>query len=1208
MRSKKEKTLTSELAGHLKKELLPDLQERAAQPQVKRTLQAEHAAEVKAKRTADSYSVWETRTLEQIAAAWVLSCVFVRTLEDRSLLDQCRIAGEGAKDSERLFFEIAPSLSTKDYLLTIFSEVAAQAGAEDLLGRRHNPVWMLGPSNDAAKGLVDFFRELNDVGELRWRFGPGENSNQDDTRYLGDLYQDLSEDIQKRYALLQTPDFVEEFILDHTLSPAIEEFGLEEVRLIDPTCGSGHFLLGAFDRILDARLRNAPAVDIRDHAMAALEQVYGVDLNPYAVAIARFRLTLAFVRKVGVKRLADVPKLSLNLVVADSLLHGVRNTNRELVQQPKLLSSLEALQDWGASVFALDDPAAAERVLSQGYHAVVGNPPYIRCKDKALKERYKASYRSCYREYGLSAPFTERFFQLAREQGFVGLINANAFMKREFGKALVEKVLPHLDLTGVIDSSGAYIPGHGTPTVILFGRNRRPVAGAVQAVLGKRGEPSTPQDPSQGKVWLSIQEQLENTGFDNEFISVSQISREKLNSHPWSLSGGGAGELKSLLESRAEKQLHEVVDVIGFGCITKQDPIFAQPLRVFRYADIEQQHLKPFAIGEEVRDWNVAPGEHVLFPYDEHIQTATAESIPRMLQFMWRWRSVLEDRKVFGGETYRSVGKPWFEFGQIPADRYKTPLSITFAFVATHNHFVLDRGGKVFNRTAPIIKLPEGATEDEHLALLAYLNSSTACFWMKQVCQNKGSEESIVFSNGKDGPRYDCSRGTTGGGGGFEFSGTPLKQLPVPDWPAPVRARLVALARHATDVAQTLTQASTAGYDSHAQYQLVLMELQSQVVATQEEIDWVVYAAIGLASEELQSAQQLPLAAVPIGLRPFEMLLARQAKGTECSVVGVDGQQLAEKGPSSWDATRSALWERRVAAIQANSNLQMLEAPAFKRRWIPLDTEAKWASELQETFLDASEMVCENGTRQVTRLRQVLEGVVPSEKTELRASELAALLGNQCVPFATAALFNESGLMKHREWQNTWALQRREDAGENVGTIPVPPKYKSTDFQKPSYWKLRGKLDVPKERFISYPGCEKDGDDSMLIGWAGWNHFERAQALYTLYLERKNQDGWEKVRLMPMLVGMWELLPWLKQWHSEPINTSQNPAQDFANLLAQEMQTYALTDQDLKDWRPPKKAKRKKKSNSAKKSKTQKTTKAAANKLKNASEHNITST
>ena len=47
-----------------------------------------------------------------------------------------------------------------------------------------------------------------------------------DTRFLGDLYQELSEKAKKKYALLQTPVFVEEFILDRTLNPAIDEFGI----------------------------------------------------------------------------------------------------------------------------------------------------------------------------------------------------------------------------------------------------------------------------------------------------------------------------------------------------------------------------------------------------------------------------------------------------------------------------------------------------------------------------------------------------------------------------------------------------------------------------------------------------------------------------------------------------------------------------------------------------------------------------------------------------------------------------------------------------------------------------------------------------------------------------------------------------------------------------------------------------------------------
>ena len=85
-------------------------------------------------------------------------------------------------------------------------------------------------------------------------------------------------------------------------------------------------------------------------------------------------------------------------------------------------------------------------------------------------------------------------------------------MKREFGRKLIEQVLPRLDLTHVIDTSGAYIPGHGTPTVILFGRHRAPVGDAVRTVMGIKGEPSTPDDPAQGLVWSAIVEQIDQAG------------------------------------------------------------------------------------------------------------------------------------------------------------------------------------------------------------------------------------------------------------------------------------------------------------------------------------------------------------------------------------------------------------------------------------------------------------------------------------------------------------------------------------------------------------------------------------------------------------------------------------------------------------------------------------------------------------------------
>ena len=76
------------------------------------------------------------------------------------------------------------------------------------------------------------------------------------------------------------------------------------------------------------------------------------------------------------------------------------------------------------------------------------------------------------------------------------------------------------------------------------------------------------------------------------------------------------------------------------------------------------------------------------------------------------------------GKTPEQAGFNWWELSFISRNRLSSPFLITFSEVATHNHFVLDRGGKVFKQSAPIIKLPADATEDDHLALLGLLGPS----------------------------------------------------------------------------------------------------------------------------------------------------------------------------------------------------------------------------------------------------------------------------------------------------------------------------------------------------------------------------------------------------------------------------------------------------------------------------------------------------
>src|SRR4051812_40479398 len=404
----------------LMKDLKADLLERAEEvAEVGAGLRAAHRAVVEGGRTAQAFEAWRDDYLEQVAVAWVLACVFVRYLEDNDLIEETYLAGVGdrrrtAEDALEAFHRAHPHDTDRDYLLDVFTRVRSIKAAADLYAEGKTPIWAVGPSGDGAKRLLRFWQEIDpETGGLSRSF----RAEEGDTRFLGDLYQDLSEAARKKYALLQTPDFVEEFILDHTLTPAINETGLETVRLIDPTCGSGHFLLGAFRRLFRLWSEREPGTDPTKLAQRALDAVAGVDVNPFAVAIARFRLVVEAMALCGVRRLDVAPGWTVHVATGDSLYHGKRfdRTGREVAEQRYLPGMAPD------PIYAIEDPQRLSEILGQQYHAVVGNPPYITVKDRALNELYRhdkkksqLGYQTCMGKYALSVPFAERFFELAQ--------------------------------------------------------------------------------------------------------------------------------------------------------------------------------------------------------------------------------------------------------------------------------------------------------------------------------------------------------------------------------------------------------------------------------------------------------------------------------------------------------------------------------------------------------------------------------------------------------------------------------------------------------------------------------------------------------------------------------------------------------------------------------------------------------------------------
>jgi hypothetical protein len=562
-------------------------------------------------------------------------------------------------------------------------------------------------------------------------------------------------------------------------------------------------------------------------------------------------------------------------------------------------------------------------------------------------------------------------------------------------------------------------------------------------------------------------------------------------------------------------------------------------------------------------------------------------------------------------------GKRWYEHLEHYVTKLRTPLAIAYGEITTHNHFVFDRGGIVFNRTAPIIKLAPDKTVDDYIALLGFLNSSTACFFMRQVCMPKGGHG---IGRGIQDELWEVR---------YAFNATQVETIPIPESKSLAIARkLEALGRqYAQLLPEVVVTASTPTPDRLQHARTEASTIRGKMIALQDELDWHCYHLYGLLSDNLAyDGDDLPNLA--LGERAFEIVMAFQMVEANRKTAWFerhDSHPTCEI-PTRWPAAYRSLVERRIQLIGTNKEIGLIERPEYKRRWNAEPWEQQEQQALRIWLLDCLERQSHGSTPELTTVARLADKASGNADFMQVAAlyrgrpdfDVAALVAEvvegEAVPFLPVLRYKPSGLRKWEIWERTWELQREEDRlGQKVAhlqeqlqarqkeltgkpstevdqalnplrreiqtkeqewkafgrSIVVPPKYASADFQKTDYWRLRGKLDVPKERWVSYPHCQTESDPSLVIGWAGWNHLEQATALVGYYDVRK-REGWDARRLTPLLAGLDQLLPWIHQWHPEVDKEfGETAGQSFQNMLEHDAHELGLTLEQIRQWTPP---------------------------------------
>lgn len=284
-------------------------------------------------------------------------------------------------------------------------------------------------------------------------------------KYLGkrlrvvgnEVTDEFKQEHQRSKGAVYTPSWVVKRIVEKTLDPISAERAPEELlalKILDPACGSASFLLGVYDylekKILDWFAIHPEDTSISNYLIETKdgrqiqpviakriinECIYGVDIDPEAVEVARMSLALRYLERTAAH--AEDPHLilkgiGLNIRQGNSLV-GPDIIGLGLDAENMIKETMPF--DWNSKRTGFGDVAA------HGFDAVVGNPPYIevkRYKDwmpsqyKYLKESgiYETTVQG---KTDIAMPFMEKGLRLLKTGGRLGYIIQNRFFKTDYG-------------------------------------------------------------------------------------------------------------------------------------------------------------------------------------------------------------------------------------------------------------------------------------------------------------------------------------------------------------------------------------------------------------------------------------------------------------------------------------------------------------------------------------------------------------------------------------------------------------------------------------------------------------------------------------------------------------------------------------------------------------------------------------------------------
>jgi predicted type IV restriction endonuclease len=649
-------------------------------------------------------------------------------------------------------------------------------------------------------------------------------------------------EVRKAGGVYYTPTYIVEYIVKRTVGKLVENKSPKEaaaLKILDPACGSGTFLLGAYQYLLDWHLnwyvnddaekwvRNKALVKVGgDYRLAMakrkeilLNNIFGVDIDAQAVEVTKLSLLLKALEGVsgqmelGMERV--LPDLGNNIKCGNSLI-GWDYFEGRLMPDEEEIRRVNPF-DW--------EREFPQAFAQGGFDAVIGNPPYIRIQAmqewasgqaEYFKQKYKAASKG---NYDIYVVFIEKALSLLNDAGRLGFILPHKFFNAQYGEPVRGLISQGKHISKIVHFGDQQVfDGATTYTCLLF-LNRQ----------------------SQNEFEFTRVSDLESW----QTVETSEISGTintvSVSSAEWNFTVGKGAALFEKL-SQMPVKLGDVAKRIFQGPITSADTVFLfkefkddneKVISVYskelgEWLKIEKGILRRVVRSGSIGRYWAQTTAYVLFPYKVDENGAVLLSIKELeTKFPLAWTYLEKNKKLLESrEKGAFKDSQWYRFGRNQnLGMWEQPkLLIPYMITDLSTYFDVNDNYYFINVTTGGYGITTDEKHGKYSYLCGLLNSRPLNFFLKKVS-------------------------TTFHGGYFAANKQYIEQLPIRtiDFANPAEKaqhdKMVSLVEQMLSLHKALAAAHSPAEKER---------LERQIEVTDRAIDALVYELYGLTEEEIR--------------------------------------------------------------------------------------------------------------------------------------------------------------------------------------------------------------------------------------------------------------------------------------------------------------------------------------------------------------------